>query len=152
MTIIGLDPGTARIGYGVITKQGTHLSLVTCGLVGVNSTGYAYLTLLEKKLISLLKEHRPSIVAVEKLYFAKNKKTALAVAEARGVILLCAHRSGIPIQEFSPNNIKSIVVGWGHSDKRAVQKAVAIRLGESAIPGPDDVADALAIAIRASLE
>jgi len=92
------------------------------------------------------------VFGVEKVYFSKNKKTALSVAEARGVILYTARKLGVPVLEFTPTDVKSVVAGDGKSDKASLAKIVGITLGEKNIDGPDDVSDALAIAIRASFE
>ena len=152
MIILGIDPGTVRAGYGVVRKTDA-LRLVACGVVGDESKGsMERLAHIGKSLQALIKRHKPDVVGIEKLYFSKNKKTALAVAEARGVIVFTAARAGLPVLEFSPTDIKSVVAGDGRCDKRALRKIVAMTLGEKDIDGPDDVSDALAVAIRTSFE
>ncbi|MBU2101112.1 crossover junction endodeoxyribonuclease RuvC [Patescibacteria group bacterium] len=147
MIILGIDPGTTRIGYGLIEKDaGIHL--LRCGLIsGEGVAPEEQLVLLEKELVSLINKTTPDLMCVEKLFFSKNKKTAFAVAEARGVIIMSARKLGIKVLEFAPNEIKSIVAGDGRADKKGVERAVCMTLGTDSIPGPDDVSDALAVAL-----
>ncbi len=150
---LGLDPGTTRIGYGLIKKTGGKLSLIDCGAIEIKKPSVGErLVFLENQLAQIVKTHRPNIAGVEKLYFAKNKKTALGVAEARGVMLLCLSQLKVPMLEFDPTDVKRAVAGDGHCDKKTMARMVAITLGEKSLPGPDDASDALAIAIRASFE
>jgi len=150
---LGLDPGTTRIGYGLIRKEKGKLSLIDCGAIEIKKPSSSErLIFLEKKLEQIIKARRPNVAGIEKLYFAKNKKTALGVAEARGVMLLVLGRLKIPILEFDPTDIKRTVAGDGHCDKKTLAKMVCITLREKSLPGPDDAHDALAIAIRASFE
>lgn len=150
---LGLDPGTTRIGYGLVKKEGGKLSLLDCGAIEIKKPSASErLVFLEKRLAQIIKARRPGVAGVEKLYFAKNKKTALGVAEARGVMLLTLGRLKIPILEFDPTDIKRTVAGDGHCDKRTLAKMVCLTLGIKNIPGPDDISDAVAIAIRASFE
>jgi len=149
--ILGIDPGTVRIGYGLIEKNGGKLSLIKSGLLNIVSTEkIERLYELEKDFQKLLKETKPDLVALEKLYFLKNKKTALDVAEARGILLVNVHKAGIPLVEFSPPQVKSAVAGYGKADKSAVAKMAARFLGMESIDAIDDVTDAIAIAIAAS--
>lgn len=152
--LLGLDPGTTRIGFGLVKKEGSKLSLIRCGIIETNiSTSQVdRLLVLERQLTKLVKTARPKVAGVEKLYFAKNKKTALSVAEARGVILLVLGRLKIPTLEFDPTDVKRAVAGNGHCDKKALAKMVCLTLGVKSLPGPDDASDALALAIRASFE
>ncbi len=150
---LGLDPGTTRMGYGLVKKEGSRLFLIACGATEITEKEAGKrLLILEKKLAELIKKYSPSATGVEKLYFAKNKKTALGVAEARGVMLLCLSEAKIPILEFDPTDVKRAVAGDGHCDKKTLAKMVCLTLGEKSLPGPDDASDALAIAIRASFE
>lgn len=152
MKILGIDPGTTRTGYGVINKD-RGLELVECGLIDGEKLGpHERLSLLEKEVRKITKAHKPDIVCVEKLFFTKNTKTASAVSEARGVILLALHREGGRVLEYTPSDIKAVVTGDGRADKQAVKKAVLMTLKIDSVPGPDDVSDALAIAIRGSFE
>ena len=151
---LGLDPGTTRVGYGLVRKEGSKLIFIKCGVLktALSTSQVNRLVTLEKELSQLIKREQPSIAGVEKLYFAKNKKTALGVAEARGVMLLCLSQAKIPILEFDPTDVKRAVAGDGHCDKKILAKMVCLTLGVKSLPGPDDASDALAIAIRASFE
>lgn len=152
MVILGIDPGTVRVGYGCINKD-NGLTMIACGVVGDSKKDNVNRLLhIGNEIERLIKTHNPDVVSVEKIYFSKNKKTAISVAEARGVILFIARKMGVPILEFSPTDVKRAVAGDGRSDKKALAKLVGITLGEKYISGPDDVSDALAIAIRASFE
>jgi len=148
MIILGLDPGTTRLGYGVI-KTGPGIKYVNCGVIEPRTSGRAArLMFLSKKLNGIIDRYQPDCAAVEKLYFSKNKITALAVAEARGVILLTLAEHGVMIKEFAPNEVKKLVAGWGRSDKRGVEKAVKITLGlPRGLRVLDDATDALALAL-----
>ncbi len=149
-----MDPGTTRVGYGLIRKEGGKLTFIKCGILktALSTSQVDRLLTLEKELNQLIKRERPRVAGVEKLYFAKNKKTALGVAEARGVILLILAKLKVPILEFDPTDVKRTVAGDGHCDKKTLARMVAMTLSVKSIPGPDDVSDALAIAIRASFE
>ena len=150
-TIIGIDPGTTRIGYGIISKNGSRLRALDYGIIEP-AKGNGRFKDLEQKLSKLIKKYKPDVAAVEKIFFSKNKKTAIAVAEARGVILFILERNNIKTLEFSPNEIKAAVTGSGMSGKRVVSEYTASALGLKKISGYDDAADALAIAVRASFE
>lgn len=153
MIILGLDPGTTRVGYGLIKTEGSRTTLLQCGLLGITSPSRGgRLKTIEAELIKILKTHQPTIIALEKIYFSKNRKTALAVAEARGVMLLVASRNNIPVFEFGPTEVKRVVAGDGRADKKAIGRVVALTLNLEKPPKPDDVSDALALAIRASFE
>ena len=152
MIILGIDPGTVRVGYGLIEKD-RGIRAVAYGLIGdksKNSTGR--LVYIGNEIRALIKKYKPDVVGIERVYFSKNKRTALAVAEARGVIVFVSEGLGVPVLEFSPTDIKSVVAGDGRCDKRALKKIVAMTLGVIDIAGPDDISDALAVAIRASFE
>jgi len=150
-TILGVDPGTTRIGYGVINKNGSHLRALDYGIIEPTK-GNGRFKDIENKLNGLIKKYKPDVAAVEKIFFSKNKKTAISVAEARGVILFILERNNIKTLEFSPNEIKAAVTGSGMSGKRVVSEYTASALGLKKISGYDDAADALAIAVRASFE
>ncbi|MFH1188349.1 MAG: crossover junction endodeoxyribonuclease RuvC [bacterium] len=150
MTILGIDPGTARIGYGIIEKR-PKLRLVAYGTIELSPSKNAiHLLQLEKNLKNLILRYKPDRIGLESLFFSKNKKTAFSVAEARGVILLTALKHHIPVYEFSPTEIKATITGWGRSDKKTIKRCVSLSLGINQIEGHDDAADALAIALRAS--
>lgn len=151
MTILGLDPGTTRIGFGFVKKEGSKLSLIKCGVIEPRSKlPEERLLELGQQLRKLIRAGKPDLIGLEKLYFSKNKKTALAVSEARGVMRLVAAEASVPVLEFNAADVKRAVAGDGRCDKRALAKMVCLTLGVKNIPGPDDVSDALALAIRAS--
>lgn len=152
--ILGLDPGTTRTGFGLIKKEGSNLTLISCGVIeaSLSTSQVDRLLTLKKRLAQIIKLGRPDVVSLEKLYFSKNKKTALAVSEARGVMQMVAAEAGVPVVEFNAVDVKRAVAGDGHCDKEALAKMVCLTLKVKEIPGPDDVSDALALAIRASFE
>ena len=152
MIILGIDPGTVRVGYGCIKKD-RGLTMVACGIVGdANKDHIDRLAHIGTAIRNLIEKHKPDLIGIEKVYFSKNRKTAMDVAEARGVILFIAREAGVPVVEFSPSDVKRVVAGDGRSDKKSLAKIVELTLGEKNIDGPDDISDALAIAIRASFE
>lgn len=147
---LGIDPGTATTGYGLVRLMPDgELVAVSYGVISTpkESTPAARLEMLFDDLDKLLKKHRPDTVAVEKLFFQSNVKTALAVGQARGVIMLCLQKAGLEAFEYTPNEVKQAVAGYGGADKRQVQDMVRVLLQLDEIPKPDDAADALAIAI-----
>lgn len=150
MIILGIDPGTAITGYGVIEKKEKGiLSCIAynCIYTSKEDSAPERLRVLENELISVIRLHNPDIMAVEKLFFTKNIKTALPVSEARGVILLTAAKHKIPIHEFTPPQVKMAVTGYGRAEKKQVQAMVAKILSLPEIPKPDDAADALGVAL-----
>lgn len=149
MIVLGIDPGTARTGYGLVERTGSHLRALDYGCLETPA-GWPLaqrLQLIEAGLDGLIDDHRPALVAVERLYFNKNVRTASAVGEARGVVLLVAARHGLAIHEYGPHEVKQAVTGHGRADKGQVQRMVQALLGLTALPRPDDAADALAVAI-----
>ncbi|KKU55346.1 MAG: Crossover junction endodeoxyribonuclease RuvC [Parcubacteria group bacterium GW2011_GWA1_47_11] len=152
MKILGIDPGTTRTGYGLIEKD-RGVKLLACGLIDGEGVGKENrLSHLEKGIQALINTHKPDLVCLERLFFSKNKKTASSVSEARGVILLVLQKSGVDFVEFSPSEVKSAVAGDGGAGKRDVLRAVMWTLGVKDIPGPDDISDALAIALRGAFD
>ena len=148
MRILGIDPGTSRIGYGLINDR--PLKLIDYGVIEIkDKTNTKFLTLSEK-LEELINKSRPDAAAVEKIYFAKNQKTAIEVAQARGIILLSLLKNKIPVYEYTPQEIKLSVTNYGLADKKAVAKLVKLLLGINELKGYDDASDALAIAITAA--
>lgn len=146
--IIGVDPGTATTGFGVISC-GSNLDCLQYGVIQT-SVGLPQAIRLKKisaELEKLIKKYRPEILAVENIFFFKNLKTAMPVSQAKGVILLTAAKNGIYVQEFSPLQIKTAVTGYGRAEKKQVQKMVQAILCLKQVPKPDDAADALAAAI-----
>lgn len=149
MRVLGVDPGTARVGYGVVEGEGASLHAVTYGLVTTSSGPYLPERLQEiyQALRDLLAETTPKALAAEELFFSRNVRTALAVGQARGVVLLAAAHAGIPVFEYTPLQVKQAVAGYGKASKEQVQEMVRVLLGLPETPKPDDVADALAVAI-----
>lgn len=148
MVILGIDPGLERIGYGFISRQGSTIKPIAYGLI--ESPRIAIpdrLRFIDEQLQTLLDQYPPDTVATERQLFAANKTTALDVAKALGVILLACGERGLPWAEYTPPQIKLGVVGNGAADKKQVQFMVTKLLGLEKTPKPDDVADALAIAI-----
>ncbi len=150
MLVLGIDPGTATTGFGLVKETAEkELSVSSFGVILTKPENNPEVRLLEiytqvKKLISL---HRPQCGAVEKLFFQKNVTNAIAVGQARGVILLAFAEAGLPVYEYSPQEVKQSVTGYGAAQKKQVQLMVQTLLGLDTLPKPDDAADALAIAI-----
>jgi crossover junction endodeoxyribonuclease RuvC len=150
MIALGIDPGTRRIGYGIVRQDGGVLTFITAGILKIDSTDDpGALEETKKEIDTLIKKYRPEIVVVERLYFAKNQKTAIAVAQARGVILLAIQENGVVLRECTPNEVKLGVTGYGSADKKAVLKMVRLILNRNDIDVIDDASDALALAILA---
>jgi len=148
MIALGIDPGSRRIGYGVVKGVGQKVTFVTAGILTIESTDdISALEETKKGVDVLIKKYKPDVMAIEKLFFAKNTKTALAVAQARGVILLATKERGIRIKEYAPNEVKSGVTGYGFADKKAVLKMVRLILDRQDLKVIDDASDALALAI-----
>lgn len=149
MRVLGFDPGTATTGFGVVEGRGNRLTYVAHGIVSTPpKTPFAIrLNQLYDGCVSLLAEHTPDAVAIEKLYFVQNITTGIAVAQARGVIALAAAQAGLPIGEYTPLEVKNAVTGYGKAAKHQVQEMVKILLNLEAVPKPDDAADGLALAI-----
>lgn len=147
---LGIDPGTATTGYGLVRlERDGSMVLVKYGVIltSKEATASARLVTLYDELRNLLEEHTPDTAAVEKLFFSRNVTTALAVGQARGVVMLCLEQAGIEAFEYTPNEVKQAVAGYGSAQKRQVQEMVRALLQLDSIPKPDDAADALAIAI-----
>ncbi len=151
-TILGIDPGIGRTGYGVIRVDGLKIEVVTFGCIStpVNTPVGARLVELERDLTELIQTYKPDRVSVEQLLFTKNVSTGIVVGEARGVVLLVAEKAHLPVVEFTPSQIKLAVTGDGNADKGQVQDMVMRLLNLAKRPTPDDAADALAIAICGS--
>ena len=149
MVILGVDPGTAICGYGLIEKEGNHLKRIAFGaiLTAPETATALRLQQISRELQAIIERYRPDVMAVEQLFFNKNVRTALAVGQARGVILLVGAEAGLDIMEYTPLQVKMAVVGYGRAEKKQVQEMVRILLCLNEIPKPDDAADALAIAI-----
>ncbi len=145
---LGIDPGTALLGFGLVESD-EEPTLVEYGAVQT-SPGLAMpnrLSELFDAVSALIERHRPDVVAIEQLFFARNVTTAIAVGQARGVVLLAAARGAVPVVEYSPSEVKHAVVGYGKADKTQMQQMVRLILRLDHLPHPDDAADALAIAL-----
>ena len=152
MIVLGVDPGTANTGYGLIARDGNRLRSLDYGhletLAG-RPLAERLLT-IHQGIGELIDEHAPDLVGVESLFFNRNVQSAFAVGQARGVVLLAAAQRGIPVVEFNPNEVKVAVTGYGRADKGQVQRMVQALLGLAVLPRPDHAADALAIAVWAA--
>lgn len=150
MIIVGFDPGLATLGYGVIKKDARHKpEMLDYGIISTpkDENLAVRLGLIERGVKQIIEKFKPDEIAMEELFFAKNVKTAIAVAHARGVLLLTANKECGKIFEYTPLQIKQALTGYGRADKRQIQAMVKQFLGLKSIPRPDDAADALAVAL-----
>jgi len=148
MVILGIDPGTTQIGFGLIKKEGAEIQLKKYGCLFFNKYKPEERVLhIFNQIFSLLTKEKPDIVAIEKVFFGKNAKTAMAVSEARGVIILSVLKKGLPFEEYTPLQVKQATTSYGRAGKKEMQKMVRLLLDLKEDPKPDDAADALAIAI-----
>lgn len=153
LIILGIDPGIADTGFGIIEKGGGgKLICINYGSIKTPAKmkQAERLFIINNELNKIIKKYTPKMVAIEKLFFCSNAKTALIVGEARGVAMLAARQNNLPIQEFTPLQVKQAVSAYGRAGKNQVQKMVKLILGLKEIPKPDDAADALAAAICAA--
>jgi crossover junction endodeoxyribonuclease RuvC len=149
MLVLGIDPGTASTGYGMVRSAGSRLHAVAEGII-LTRPGVPLerrLADIHDRIGELLDEHQPAALAIEELYFGANVRTAFAVGQARGVVLLAAGQRGVPSRSYTPQQVKGAVCGNGRADKGQVGRMVARLLGLAAPPTPDHVSDALAVAI-----
>ncbi len=149
MIILGIDPGFAIVGYGVIEAVGGNFKVVDYGAINTPKTESlpVRLAMIEEGMNKLLEKYKPDAVSVEELFFTNNITTGIAVAEARGVILLTAVKGCGRLYEYTPMQIKQAITGYGRADKHQMQQMTKILLGLKEIPKPDDAADALAVAL-----
>jgi crossover junction endodeoxyribonuclease RuvC len=149
MLTLGIDPGTATTGYGLVRQDGKQLEHVSygCILTASDEAPQARLGIIYKQLKALIVKYSPDVVAVERLFFGQNTKTAMAVGQARGIVLLAAAECGIKIAEYTPLEVKLAITGYGKAEKKQIQQMVRVMLRLEDIPKPDDAADALAVAI-----
>lgn len=152
MIVLGVDPGTAALGYGILERTGARLRPVDFGVVATTAASSLpeRLHAIHGALSDLIELHRPAVIGVERLFFTRNVQTALAVGHARGVVLLAAAQHRVTVCEATPNEVKTAVAGYGAADKEQVSRMVAVVLGMRDRPTPDDAADALAVAIWAA--
>jgi len=147
--IFGIDPGSHRTGYGCVETDGSRHRLVACGAITTpaSATFPEKLLVIHSQLAVLLGECRPDAVAIENLFHAVNARSALKLGHARGVAMLAAVEAGVPIYEYTPAEVKRVVVGYGRADKPQVQQMIKLLLGLAEPPSPHDAADALAVAV-----
>ena len=152
MIVLGIDPGTARLGYGVVERQGSQLTMLDYGCFETTNDRplEQRLFLIHEGIDDLIGTYRPEAVGVERLFFNKNVQTAMAVGQARGVVLLTAAQHGLPVLEYGPHEVKMAVTGYGRAPKDQVQRMVQLVLSMQELPKPDDAADALAVAVCAA--
>jgi len=152
MIILGIDPGVAHTGFGIVKRTGSELECLDYGVIITNPKEKAEYRLnkIFIEVSKLLKKHSPEMMAVEKLFFFKNLKTAMPVSEARGVVLLAGAKKKIKIQELTPLQVKMGVCGYGRAEKKQVQKMIKEILNLDEIPKSDDAADALGVAVCCS--
>lgn len=153
MRILGIDPGTGILGFGVIDLERGQLSLVDAGVIRtpVREQDAVRLMTIYEELQEIIALHKPTAMSVERLFFARNVTTAMTVAQARGVVLLCGMQGGMTIAEYTPLQIKQAVTGYGKADKKQIQEMVRVILKLKDTPKPDDAADAIAAAITHSM-
>lgn len=149
MKILGIDPGYAIVGYGLITCQNSRFTPIDCGIITTPKEldFPKRLKSLYDTTYVLISQNKPDVIAIETLFFNTNVTTAIAVGHARGVLILAAENAGVPIFEYTPLQIKQAITGYGRADKHQMQQMVKMLLGLAAIPKPDDAADALAVAL-----
>ena len=153
MRILGIDPGTGILGFGVIDTSKGKITLVDAGVIRtpVHEDDAVRLLTIYDELTDLIAQNKPDMMSVEKLFFAKNVTTAMTVAQARGVVLLCGKQANLGLYEYTPMQIKQAITGYGKADKKQMQEMVRVLLKLKEIPRPDDAADALAAAITHSM-
>jgi crossover junction endodeoxyribonuclease RuvC len=153
MKIIGIDPGTGILGFGVIDYTNGKLTMIDAGVIRtpVKQDDAIRLETIFNELTEIIKETKPDVMSVEKLFFAQNVTTAMTVAQARGVVLLTGRQANLEIFEYTPLQIKQAVTGYGRAEKKQIQEMVKVILKLNQIPKPDDCADALAAAITHSM-
>jgi len=151
MIILGIDPGTARVGYSLLhKKENAEVDLITCGCLELpNKKQVERLAEISRLISDLIAQYHPEILAIEKLFFTKNAKTAFSVSEARGVIINRANSLNLEVVEFTPLEVKVATTGYGKAEKKQVQKMVCRLLNLKKIPQPDDASDAIAIGLTA---
>lgn len=153
MRILGIDPGTGILGFGVIESTKGKIQLVDAGVIRtpVKEDDAVRLLTIYEELTDLIAINQPQAMSVEKLFFARNVTTAMTVSQARGVVLLCGQQAGLQLFEYTPMQIKQAITGHGKADKKQMQEMVRVLLQLKEVPKPDDAADALAAAITHSM-
>lgn len=153
MKILGIDPGTGILGFGIIETGKDSAQIIDAGVIRtpVKDDDAVRLATIYEELTDIIAANNPAVMAVEKLFFAQNVTTAMTVAQARGVVLLCGQQAGLQIFEYTPLQIKQALTGYGRADKKQMQEMVRVILKLKDVPKPDDCADALAAAICHSM-
>jgi crossover junction endodeoxyribonuclease RuvC len=149
MIILGIDPGTAATGYGVIKADGGSCEVKGWGCLRTSASQEKGERLHEiyRGIADLIAVHRPDVLALERLFFNRNVRTAMAVGEARGVIILAAHRGSVPVEEYTALQVKEVLSGYGRASKKEIQEMLMVLLSMDKRPTPDDASDALALAL-----
>ena len=149
MKILGIDPGVATVGFGLLETSGTQQRILSCGVITTpaHTPLSSRLDRIYSDLEELIRSCDPEAISIEELFFSKNITTGIPVAHARGVILLCAFRCGVPVYEYTPMQVKQAVVGYGKAEQRQVMNMVRRILQQTAVPRPDDAEDTLAVAL-----
>ncbi|MDO7908075.1 crossover junction endodeoxyribonuclease RuvC [Paenibacillus sp. JX-17] len=149
MRFLGIDPGIAIVGFGIVDKEGSRITPVQYGSIQTeaHTPEGDRLEHVYEGMLQLIDRYKPDTVAFEKLFFNRNVTTAMSVSQARGVLVLAAVQRGLPIGEYTPMQVKQAIVGYGKAEKKQVQEMVKMYLRLQTVPKPDDVADALAVAI-----
>lgn len=153
MRILGIDPGTGILGFGIIEASKGKAQLVDAGVIRtpVKEDDAVRLQTIFEELTDIIVHSKPTVMAVEKLFFSQNITTAMTVSQARGVVLLCGQQAGLELFEYTPLQIKQSLTGYGRAEKKQIQEMVKVILKLKAVPKPDDCADALAVAITHSM-
>ena len=149
MKILGIDPGVATVGFGLLETSGAQQRMLSCGIITTpaHTPLSSRLDRIYTDLEELIRSCNPDAISIEELFFSKNITTGIPVAHARGVVLLCAFRCGVPVYEYTPMQVKQAVVGYGKAEKRQVMEMTRRLLRLAEVPRPDDAADAVAIAL-----
>lgn len=153
MIVLGIDPGTATTGYGVIRKK-RKFKCLECGIIQTDSAlpVTKRLKIINNKLSKIIKKYKPKVLVMEKVYFFKNSKTVISVSQAEGVILLTAAKKNLPVYQVTPLQVKGVITGYGRATKKTVQKKIKKILNLKKLPKSDDAVDALAIALTYLLQ
>ena len=149
MIVLGIDPGIATVGFGVIQTDGIKSRFINCGIISTPAGERTEKRLLDifLNMEELIGRYSPDVIAIEELFFNNNQKTAVNVCQARGVILAAAEKQGVPVREYTPLQVKVAVAGYGRAEKKQIMEMTKIILKLPGVPRPDDAADALALAI-----
>jgi crossover junction endodeoxyribonuclease RuvC len=152
MIILGLDPGTALVGWGAISSEGQRQQCLGYGVISTDKSmsDSQRLVAIANGLEALIDEHKPELIAIEKLFFSQNITTGMTVSQARGVLMYIAERMGVPMVEYTPQAVKMALTGFGKAEKSQVQRMVQLLLKLPQLPKPDDAADAVAVALTAA--